>query len=103
MALHIVFESNLPNIALHLFGKGLIAKAICEKVVKGVTGTATSQLAAELVLAVNATCPEDFWKYVAVIEVFDSSLAEEMKQEFEGEQTCFEQKLFSAIWHSHIL
>ena len=106
MALHNVIKSNLLDITMHLYSEGLIAKAIYEKVVKGVTGLDTAQLSAEVALAVNdrlAMYPDDCLKYIAVIKGFDASLAKKMEQKFEGELTCFEQNLFSAMWHSHLL
>ena len=87
-ALHIVIKSNLLNIAIRLFGEGLIAKAAYEKVVKGVTGIDTAQLSAEVALDVSnriAVYPDDCLKYCAVIEEFDSSLAREMEEKLEGE------------------
>ena len=95
MVLHNIFKSNLLDVTMHLYGEGLIAKAIYEKVVKGVTGIDTAQLSAEVALNVNdhlTTYPYNCLKYIAVIEEFDAGLAREMEQKFEGELTHFEQK-----------
>ena len=100
VALNRVTENNLLSITNHLYAKGLIVTDLYKKVVKGVPGVGDSALSAEVALAVSdhlESHPEHFPKYVTVLEIFDSVLAKEMKQEFEGELTCFEQTLFIAM------
>ena len=104
--LNSVTENNLQSITKHLYGEGLIGKDLHKKVVKGITGVTISELSAEVAFAVSdylESYPEQFPKYVNVLEQFDSVLAKKMKQEFEGELTCYEQKLFIAVWHSYTL
>ena len=87
MALNRVTEKNLQAITIHLYQEGLIVKDIYKKVVKGVTGVTTSEFSAQVALAVSdclESYPEQFPKYVTVLEEFDPVLAKKMKQEFEG-------------------
>ena len=106
IALHNAIKSNLLPIAICLYREGLIAKPLYEKVVEGVPGMDSSQLSAQVSLAVGntlATYPEQCLKYVKVLEKFDSNLAWEMEQKFKGELTHLQHELFSAMRYSHKL
>ena len=106
MALNRVTENNLESITGHLYGEGLISKDLFKKVAKGVTGVGASALSAQVALAVSdllQNYPERFLKYVTILKNFDSVLAKEMEEEFKSELTCYEQKLFIAVWHLYTL
>ena len=106
VALQNAIKSNLLPITTRLFCEKLISKALCVKVADGIMGIGSAQLSAQVALAVGDTLavyPERCLKYVTILEEFDSDLAREMEQKFRSELTCFEQELFGAMWHSHIL
>ena len=92
-----VIKSNLKQITNKL-RRNIVSKVLYRKIVEGVQGRTDADLAAEVALQAEEkleSSPELLQEYISVIDDYDSTLAERMRKQYEGEDACHTQQSLS--------